>query len=81
MNFQKDYDQQESGVLLVQFGDKFKIITQSKNKEALGRFVAFPQKNPLNQRLLETLSIIAYNQPTTRRFIESIRDKDPKTCD
>lgn len=75
---QKDYDQQESGVLLVQFGDKFKIITQSKNKEALSRFVTSSQKNPLNQRLLETLSIIAYNQPTTRGFIESIRDKDPK---
>lgn len=75
---QKDYDQQESGVLLVQFGEKFKIITQSKNKEALGRFVTSTQKSPLNQRLLETLTIIAYNQPTTRGFIESIRDKDPK---
>lgn len=75
---QKDYDADDSGLILVQFGDKFKLLTQSKNKDALSKFVTTSFKTPLSQRNLETLAIIAYNQPTTRAKIQAIRDRDPK---
>ena len=75
---QKDYDVDDSGLVLVQFGEKFKLLTQSKNKDALSKFVTTSFRTPLSQRNLETLAIIAYNQPTTRAKIQAIRDRDPK---
>lgn len=76
----KQYDAEDSGIILVEFGDKFKVLTTNKNKTIVSRFVTTTQKNPLSQSVLETLAIIAYNKTASRSFIEKIRDKDPKAA-
>ncbi|MCV3754083.1 SMC-Scp complex subunit ScpB [Ureaplasma zalophigenitalium] len=77
---QKDYETSDSGVVLVKFGEKYKVLTKPKNKDHLTAFVNEPNKMILNKTTLITLSIIAYNQPTTRAKIYSIRKKDPKSA-
>ncbi|MCV3743311.1 SMC-Scp complex subunit ScpB [Ureaplasma sp. ES3154-GEN] len=77
---QKNYETSNSGVVLVKFGDKYKILTKPKNKQHLVLFVNEPTRLILSKTTMITLAIIAYNQPTTRAKIYQIRKKDPKSA-
>ena len=60
------------GIELVNFGGVFKFATLSKHHEIYQRMVE-QNENSLSNAALETLAIIAYNQPITRVAIEEIR--------
>ena len=60
------------GIELVSFGGVFKFVTLSKHHEYYQRMVE-QNENTLSNAALETLAIIAYNQPITRVRIEEIR--------
>ena len=60
------------GFELVNFGGVFKFATLSKHHEIYQRMVE-QNENSLSNAALETLAIIAYNQPITRVAIEEIR--------
>lgn len=66
-----------SGLCIKVFGDKYYLLTKETNHEFLAKLVNIKTKNPLTPALLETLAIIAYNQPCTRAKIEEIRNIDP----
>ena len=57
--------------------EKIDLLTKEKNHEFLAKLVDIKTRNPLTPALLETLAIIAYNQPCTRTKIEEIRNIDP----
>lgn len=65
------------GLTIKMFGEKYKFFTKEKNREQLSRLITVKYKNPLSQKVMETLAIIAYNQPCTKSIIEDIRGKDP----
>ena len=65
-----------SGLLLVQYGNKFKFVTKSQYNSQIGLIINKTVKKPLSEAAIETLSIIAYNQPCTKSTIEKIRNKD-----
>lgn len=61
-----------SGLSVVKLGDLYKLTTKIKHHQ----FYQSLQKQPiarLSQAALETLAIIAYNQPATKTKIEEIR--------
>lgn len=60
------------GFELVNFGGVFKFATLSKHHDYYQRMVE-QNENSLSNAALETLAIIAYNQPITRVHIEEIR--------
>lgn len=60
------------GFELVDFGGVFKFTTLSKHHEFYQRMVE-QNENTLSNAALETLAIIAYNQPITRIRVEEIR--------
>ena len=64
------------GVMLVRFPDSCQLCTKeqfgSQIKEALG----IRRGGNLSQSLLEVIAIIAYNQPTTRTFVDTVRGVD-----
>lgn len=68
---------ENSGLCIKVFGDKYYLLTKEKNHEFLAKLVDIKTRNPLTPALLETLAIIAYNQPCTRAKIEDIRNIDP----
>lgn len=70
-------DNEDCGLCIKVFGDKYYLLTKEKNHEFLAKIVDIKTKNPLTPALLETLAIIAYNQPCTRAKIEEIRNMDP----
>ncbi len=60
------------GVEIANFGGVYKLTTLAKHHEFYQRMVA-QNENTLSNAALETLAIIAYNQPITRVKIEDIR--------
>lgn len=67
------YNQREiKGIELVNFGGIYKLITLSKHHEYYTRMIE-QNEATLSNAALETLAIIAYNQPVTRVRIEEIR--------
>lgn len=60
------------GFELVNYGGVFKFITLSKHHYIYQRMVE-QNENSLSNAALETLAIIAYNQPITRLHVEEIR--------
>ena len=64
------------GILLVTFPDSCQLCT----KEAYGDFIkvalGIRRNGHLSQSLLEVLAVIAYNQPATRTFVDTVRGVD-----
>lgn len=54
----------------------FQISTKKCYAEYIKKAFDIKRKTPLSQAGLEVLSVIAYNQPVTRAFIEQVRGVD-----
>ena len=68
----KKYDMDSSGIEIKFLGNKYKLVTKEKEKEYLSK-LATETSNNLSEAALETLAIIAYNEPITRMQIDEIR--------
>ncbi len=70
----KEYDQNpDRGITIEQYGDTFHLLTKKQNHSELSLIYDIKNKNPLTQSLLETLAIVAYNQPCSSSYVEKIR--------
>ena len=69
----KDYEDKSRGLRIDFLGNKFKITTKFEHKEYYQKLIENPETNFLSQAALETLAIIAYNEPITRVQVDSIR--------
>ena len=67
-----DYEDDSRGIRIEFFGDYLKLVTKKEYKEYLKKLVP-DEEDFLTQSNLETLAIIAYNQPITRSQIEEVR--------
>lgn len=67
-----DYNNTNRGIKIEEFGEILKLVTKSEYKEYMKKLVPDDEEF-LTQSNLETLAIIAYNQPITRMQIEEIR--------
>lgn len=67
-----DYNNTNRGIKIEEFGETIKLVTKSEYKEYMKKLVPDDEEF-LTQSNLETLAIIAYNQPITRMQIEEIR--------
>ncbi len=61
------------GIQIVRVEDCVQMCTNALYGEQVQAALAPRQSRPLSQSALETLSVIAYRQPVTRRDIEEIR--------
>lgn len=67
------YETDTSGIRINFLGNTFKLTTKSEHREYYQKLIENPETNVLSQAALETLAIIAYNQPITRIEIDEIR--------
>ena len=65
-------DDSDSGIVLRLLGNSYKLTTKEENSEYIKKLVE-ETSNKLSQSALETLAIIAYNEPITRIQIDEIR--------
>ena len=73
MELKKDYEDESRGLRIDFLGNRFKITTKFEHKEYYQKLIENPETNFLSQAALETLAIIAYNEPLTRIQIDNIR--------
>ena len=73
MELKKDYEDESRGLRIDFLGNRFKITTKFEHKEYYQKLIENPETNFLSQAALETLAIIAYNEPVTRIQVDNIR--------
>ena len=70
---QSEYDSNKRAFTIRKIANGWQMVTIDAVKPWMRKLYAKRQNQSLTQRALETLSIIAYNQPITKSEIEEIR--------
>ncbi len=73
MSLKKDYEDESRGLRIDFLGNRFKLTTKFEHRNYYQKLIENPETNILSQAALETLAIIAYNEPITRIDIEKLR--------
>ena len=73
LQLKNNYESEERGIRISYLGDAFKLTTKKEHKDYYTKLVENPKTNTLSPSSLETLAIIAYNQPITRAEVDSLR--------
>lgn len=66
-------DCKDRGITISKFGDKIKFITKKEHAEYYKKLFNNEDNGNLSPSALETLAIIAYNEPVTRIMVDEIR--------
>ena len=76
LNLKNYYDEQERGLRINFLGNTIKLTTREEHRKYYQKLLEEPTTNTLSQSALETLAIIAYNEPITRGEVDSFRGVD-----
>jgi segregation and condensation protein B len=77
LSVMKDYYQNNNrGIQLVFLGDTVQLCTKEKYDNYVRQALGIKNRGKLSGSSLETLAIIAYNQPVTKVVIDQIRGND-----
>ncbi len=67
------YENKDSGLLIKKFGSLYKITTKNEYSNYYKKLEEISNIRSLSQSALETLAIIAYNEPITRAQVDELR--------
>ena len=67
-----DYSDSNRGITIKVLGNKLKLTTKEEHKKYYEKLVEI-QDSELSQAALETLAIVAYNEPVTRIKVDELR--------
>ena len=70
---QLDGELQTRGLRLQRHSGRVQLTTAAEMAEAVERFLGLEATSRLSRAALETLAIVAYQQPVTRPYIEGVR--------
>ena len=76
LSLKQDYIEQDRGLRINYLGNSFKLTTKEEHKDYYKKLLENPKNNTLSNAALETLAIIAYNEPLTRGEVDEIRGVD-----
>ncbi|WP_088072193.1 SMC-Scp complex subunit ScpB [Gottfriedia luciferensis] len=72
-SLKKEYESPNRGLQLRILANRYKLTSKREHGEFFKKLVESPSNSSLSQAALETLAIVAYQQPITRTEIEDIR--------
>lgn len=73
---QGKYEDESSGICLLRLENKYQLCTKKQYADKIRAVIEVKKNAPLSQAAFEVLAIIAYNQPVTKAYIESVRGVD-----
>ena len=73
LSLKQAYENDNRGIRISYLGDAFKLTTKKEHKEYYQRLIERPESDELSSAALETLAIIAYNEPITRTGVDNLR--------
>lgn len=79
-SLQDDYESQNRGLCLLRLEERWQLSTKNAYSSQVKAVLDKRRNTPLSQAALETLAIIAYNQPVSRSFVEQVRGVDSSSA-
>lgn len=76
IELQNEYNLNERGLRIIELANGYRMCTRAEVADFLAKFKQVKTETKLTKAALETLAIIAYQQPITRAEIEYIRGVD-----
>ncbi len=76
LTLQKKYEDEKRGVKIIEIENSLQMCSNPEYFECIKRVTQIKKQAGLSSAALETLSIIAYNQPVTKGTVEFIRGVD-----
>lgn len=73
ISLKEKYESTDRGIRIDFLGNTFKLTTKKEHKEYYQKLIENPETNVLSNAALETLAIVAYNEPVTRVMVDEIR--------
>lgn len=73
LELKSDYEKSDRGIRLSILGDALKLTTKKEHKEYYEKLLESEGSHTLSNSAIETLAIIAYNEPITRIEVDEIR--------
>ena len=70
---EEEYREQNRGIRLLRLGDKLQLCSAPEWAEAVVKTLDERRRTSLSQPALEVLAIVAYYQPVTRAYIDTMR--------
>jgi segregation and condensation protein B len=70
------YERADSGLCLLHLDERWQLATKQEYGQFIKRILDTRRNTPLSPAAMETLTIVAYNQPVSRSFIEQVRGVD-----
>ena len=70
------YEKQKSAICVQQLGDSWQMCTHPAYATVIQRAVETKKAAPLSAAAMEVLTIVAYNQPVSKSFVEHVRGVD-----
>lgn len=67
----------DRGIIIIEYDGKYQFQSNPEYGELLADTLMETKEKALSMSLMETLAIVAYNQPLTKLNIEQIRGKNP----
>ena len=71
-----EYQNAQRGITIIKLGKSYQMVTVKEYAPYIRTVMDLRRNTPLSQAALEVLSVIAYNQPVTKSFVEQIRGVD-----
>ncbi|WP_339227928.1 SMC-Scp complex subunit ScpB [Oceanobacillus sp. FSL K6-2867] len=68
-----DYERKDRGLMIMKSHEVLHLTTKPEHSNYFKKLLELPQSSRMSQAALETLAIIAYQQPITRTEIDEIR--------
>jgi len=76
MQMKEEYSTAHGGLEFLILEDNCQIVTRKENASYIRAALGIREGGNLSRASLETLAIVAYNQPVTRAYIEQVRGVD-----
>ncbi|MBP5605663.1 MAG: SMC-Scp complex subunit ScpB [Ruminiclostridium sp.] len=73
---EQQYNVRESGLRILRINKGFQLAARPEFSDNIKKALETRKQQPLSQAAMETLAIVAYNQPVTNSFVEQVRGID-----
>ncbi len=72
----KKYNTKDSGIQLLRLNNSLQLCSNSTYIKEIREIMDLKRNTPLSVAAMEVLSLVAYNEPVTKAFIEQVRGVD-----
>lgn len=73
---QENYSKASSGIELLKLNDSYQLVTKKQYSDYIKSALEIKRNTMLSPAAFEVLTIVAYNQPVTKSFVEHVRGVD-----